>query len=510
MADHENFTYIPITGDGLSIVGRVLGTRIGSNTALCCHKNINKHSRRKPYWFGADGVELYGKSGTDENVIKSHNFGLTPKLIGMPAKSAQNASGCIVPWGQWRAPEPNNESDHKGIQDFLGYWHPAGPHILSFDTVQGTWINPSQDLSVTVTFESEYLDRIVTLYDIAYKEGTTALSIGDMRLTVLICTRGAASYGTKWIIAQSAYTVAEVNNRAATLVPVKKMFKLEVLINLYGAIGTRWKSFSDCFLAVGFAPLLPSEKTDTPFSSITKATAVGYNDVYYCTMSSTPSALPLKLVNPDMYNNGWQVAKFCTMQPPTSGAVYFDVYVKLTVPPIYQQSERPRCTYSSTTKNGKSGISVNISGHAYCTITSVADGYASKGYIVFVFNVDTDIGSFYYYAMMRKGCAAGVGNEKALHMSGSRVTNTDDLAPNDFDATEAKKWLVEPGGTSTEAEDMKDLSKGEGIFIAGATEVRTVLLYIDAAPSELIGNAIAIPTIRKDDNGLMSYELKKY
>ena len=510
MADHENFTYVPITGDGHSIVGRVIGARTGSNAALCCHRNINKYSRRKPYWFGADGVELYGKSGTDENVIKSHNFGLTPKLIGMPAQSAQNASGCIVPWGQWRTPEPDNENDHKGIQDFLGYWHSAGPHILSFDTVQGTWINPSQDLSVTVTFESEYLDRIVTLYDIAYKEGTTALSIGDMRLTVLICSRKAASYGKEWIIAQSAYTVAEVNNRAATLVPSAKMFKLEVLINIYGAIADLWQDFGDCFLAVGFAPLLPSNTTGTPFSSIIKKTATGYNDVYYCTMSSTPSALPLKLVNPDMYNNGWQVAKFCTMQQPTSGAVYFDVYVNLTVPPIHQQFDRPQYTYLPTTKNGKSGISVNIGGHAYCKITSVASGYDSKGYIVFVFNVDTDIGSFYYYAMMRKGCAAGVGNEKALYMSGSKVTNTDDLAPNDFDATEAKKWLVEPGGSKTEAEDMKDLSKGEGIFIAGATEVRSVLLYVDGAPSEFIGNAIAIPTIRKYDNDMMSYILKRY
>lgn len=499
---HENYTYIP-DYNSLSLVGRVLRTRIGSDSLLCCHKNINKYSRRKPYVFGPEGSELYGADGTNENVIKSHNFGLTPKLIGMPAQSAQNVNSCVEAWGQWVRPEPQNEEHTKRLNDYIRYWHLAGKHLLSLDSMHGSWINPTQALSVKVTFESEYLDRIVTIYDIAYKEGSTALSIGDMRLTVVICSRVDAQYGKKWIIAQSAYTIAEVNNRAATLVPAAQMFKLEVLINIYAAIGELYQDFGNCFLAVGFAPT---------WTSGTKKSVVGYNDMYYYTPTTAPSTLPLKLVNPDMDNNGWQVAKFCTMQRPTSGPTPFDVYVSLTVPVgVSGAPERPRYKAYSDTKNGQSGMSVNIYGNAYCEITNVADGYASHGYIVFVFTVNTDIGSFYYYAMMQKGCAAGSANEKALYMSQSQVSGAvPGLAPDDFDATEAKKYLVDSTGelNSTEADDMKDLSKKEGIFIAGATEVTSVTLYIDGAPSEIGGNAYAVPTILTSGTNKMSYDLK--
>lgn len=502
---HENFTYIP-DHNGLLFLGRVLRTRCGSDALLCCHKNINKYSRRKPYVFGPEGTELYGADGSNENVIVSNNFGLTPKLIGMPAQSAQSASGCVVAWGQWVRPEPQNEQHTKRLNDYIRYWHLAGPHILSFDTVQGSWINPTQDTFVKVTFESEHLDRIVTLYDIAYKEGTTALSIGDMRLTVVICSRVAAAYGKKWIIAQSAYTVGEVNNRAATLVPAAKMFQLEVLINIYGAIGEQWQDFGNCFFAVGFAP--------TTTSVGTKKAVTGYNDVYYYTPTTAPSALPLKLVNPDMYNNGWQVAKFCTMQRPTSGPTDFDVYVSLTVPVgVLSDFESPKYRAYSDTKNGQSGMKVDISGHAYCEITSVASGFASRGYIVFVFCVETNKGCYYYYAMMQKGCQSGSANEKALYMVNSVVSGAvPGLAPNDFDATEAKKYLVYPdgSGTTTEADDMKDLSKGEGIFIAGATEVRSVVMYIDGAPSEFGGNAYAVPVIKTSGGNKASYDLKRY
>ena len=467
MADHENFTYIPISGDGHSLAGRVLGVRLGSNALICGSKKINRYSRRKPYAFGSDGVKLYGDSGDDESVVLENNFGLSPTVISKPADGSSDASKCVKAWGQWSAPEPNNANHCKRIQDYLGYWHLATSHILSLEYSTGarpSFIQTNKDFSVTMKFGGNR-ERIVTLDDCHYYH----VKLGTMYLTVAIGSYTAASannparWGAKWLIAQSSMTLATAVKPATAGGSCPN--ELSVSFNLFSAnIPNLTDNFGKYFIAVGLAP---------KYSGRTSYGGLWLVDGY---------TMPVTLINPDMHARGFTVATTGEMALSASGITPFTCKVNLT-----HINTAPTVTLQETTVGGVKGCRVNVTGTFKCAVSEVASGRSGDGYLAFCLFVTSTKDNYGFVTVMQKGCA-----ERTLQYVDSVVKTAVPGVANasDQDVKDAKTWL------KSQWPEVVDLPSS-GIFLPGETiaSISTVTLEVTGLPSVWTPNNQLLPNV---------------
>lgn len=464
MSEHENFTYIP-DYNSLSLTGRVLGTRTGSNSALCCHKNINKRSRRKPYGsLGSWGVQLYGASGGDESAIVAANFEMTPAVIVKPADGSDDVTGCVGRWGQWERPKPDDENSYKRMDDFCRYWKNAVNHIKEFIYSSGSRpkLMNNTPFSVVVKFNGDH-DRIVTLDDMNYN----GAEIGSMYLTVAIasCNANGNLYGAQWAVMQSAVTLATAVRPAVAGAAMQLEIEFDNFKDLVDDVTT---NFGKYFMAVGFAP-----KCETG-----TAKAIKKGTMKYVKNPAGVRTMPLPyIINPDMYDEGWAVASIGGLTASLQyQEKYFDVVCSIS------KSANFGVSVGSETKNGKKGFGVYVGGQLSCYLSGVEAARKNDGFIVWLFSVSAESTygeSVYkeYFVMMQQGCSSN----KYITLTDSVVTTaTPGLAVNGTGwVNEAKAWFKE---TYPEF-GIEELTDGMFVEMNGALKSMEVAVEILGAPS---------------------------
>lgn len=503
MADnYNNFTYIPTDEVSLSLICRVLGVRSSSVPYVLCSKKINKHSRRKPYKnIGSWGVQLYGVNGNNETQIIQHNFGLTPKPIIKPVDGTETTEGCAEAWGQWERPNPTEENVFKRMDDMCGYWHLAVPDIQSFEYSSGkrpSLIPYTADFWVKVTFCDQHRDRIVTLNDISYNVDGTLTKLENMYLTVVMASYQSSSsrWGAKWIVAQSTNTLG--NAVTPPIADTAAANYIQVKFNLFKAgIDNLMNDFGKHFIAVGFAKKFESNT----------AKSDGTNTIYYYTSPNNNTAMPLTLVNPDMYASGIQVASIGALMLNSTGENLFDVYVDLYATSL--QSLTYANWRSGVVKNGKTGCSVSLAGQFKCEIVEVDPEEAKEdGYLVFYLTVTTDIGLKGFYIVTQKGCEGETDGNGKKYIALSLVGSNLQVIPGQADYTNSEvkdsiDWLKRRPEL---AEDDAELMTGIEVFVPGATEITGVTLEIMGIPSGWVSNNVLVPDVKTKNSAKKSYD----
>lgn len=504
MQNHENFTFVPNDHVSHSLMCRVLGIWTKSVSALCTSKRINKCSRYKTYNFGDPGEQLYGESGTYEGKLLQNNFGMVPKLIVKPADGtagnfdgAQTAEGCAVPWDQWQPPQPGHA---KRLDDFRNYWKNATPHIksLTFSSGSRPQVLTNRLFKATIEFY-ENNGRIVTLNDMSYG----GVKIGSMYFTVAIGSYMASStlpsgshvmaqWGVKWIVAQCTTMLED----AVTGSSQSKKLELSFDLSLAG-IDNLIKDFGKHFIAVGFAPA---------FSKGTVKTSPAGTTLRYYAPQVIETEMPLTLVNPDMYNDGMEVARVGAMLPDSQlQEKHFDVVCDLA-------KEGFNVTWTAATKNGQSGYALNLIGRITCYIRSVESGIdTNSGFMVFFFAVSAEStqGEFFaqdYFVMMKQGCGNAI---YSIYLHNSAVTSATPALAQDSEqwVSAAKEWFV------NDVPDDNPVELTDGIFIPfnGAISSLDVSVEILGAPTpDANSTTLYVPHPIKSNFGNTVIELHHY